>query len=254
MRNSGIQKADYSQIAQYYDRVRSKPNDILVSKILEYGKVDPRCAVLDIGCGTGRFPVNISSMGKPVICALEPSIEMLRQAVAKDELRRILWIRGDGQQLPFVVDFFDCVYMTSVIHHIENREMALREIYRVLKSGGTIVVLTYSHSGIRKHITRLFPGVLAVDLKRIPSIPSLRSMMTMVGFRDVHYHVYQCDEGYVSADEYLERVSNKYTSTLALLNEGDFQRGFKIFRARVGRKYGSLIRKISRFVFVVGRK
>jgi hypothetical protein len=78
--------------------------------------------------------------------------------------------------------------------------------------------------------------------------------MSMIGFRDVHHHVVHIDEGYIPADEYLERVRSKYMSTLTLLNENAFQRGFKIFQERVRRKYGSQIRKISRFVFVVGRK
>jgi SAM-dependent methyltransferase len=144
--------------------------------------------------------------------------------------------------------------MTSVIHHIENKEMALREIYRILKGGGTIVVLTYSHSGVRKHLLRDFPGVLAIDLKRIPSIPSLKSMMAMIGFRDVHHHVVQCDEGYVPVDDYLVRVRDKYISTLTLLSEEEFQRGLRIFHDRVRRKYGSQIRKISRYVLVTARK
>jgi hypothetical protein len=76
----------------------------------------------------------------------------------------------------------------------------------------------------------------------------------MIGFRDVHYHVVQLDEGYISTNEYLRRVRNKYMSTLTLLSEEDFQRGFKIFKERVEKKYGNRIRKISRFVYIFGQK
>jgi ubiquinone/menaquinone biosynthesis C-methylase UbiE len=221
-----------------------------LSKIIDYGKIDAGRTVLDIGCGTGRFPLSLSAVKNSMLCALEPSIEMLRQGVVKDKSKRILWVRGDGQRLPFQDGLFDCVYMTSVIHHIENKEMTLREIYRVSKKGGKCVIMTFSHSRIKKHITRDFPGVVAIDLKRIPSVLSLKKMMTMIGFRDVHHHVVQIDEGYISTNEYLERVRNKYMSTLTLLSEEDFQRGFKIFKERVKRKYGSKIRKISWFVFI----
>jgi len=254
VKKSSVPKADYSQIAKYYDRVRPAPADILLSKIIEYGKIDANCAVLDVGCGTGRYPLCISVMKNLISCALEPSAEMLKQAVLKDKSKRVLWIRGDGQRLPFQDSLFDCVYMTAVIHHIENKEMALREIYRVSKKGGKCVIMTFSHSGIKKHITRDFPGVVAIDLKRIPSVPFLKKTMTMIGFRDVHYHVVQLDEGYISTKEYLRRVRNKYMSTLTLLSEEDFQRGFMIFKERVEKKYGNRIRKISRFVFIDGRK
>lgn len=254
MNKSGVPKTDYSQIARYYDRVRPTPANILVSKIIEHGKIDANRVVLDVGCGTGRFPLSISAIKNSTLCALEPSIEMLKQAVEKDRSKRILWVRGDGQRLPFRDCAFDCVYMTAVIHHVENKKMALREIYRALKKGGKCVINTFSHSRIKKHITHDFPGVVAIDLKRVPSVPSLKKMMTMIGFRDVHHHVVQVDEGCVSIDEYLERVRNKYMSTLTLLSEDDFQRGFKIFQERVRRKYGSRFRKISWFVFVVGRK
>ena len=225
-----------------------------MSKIIDYGKIDAGRTVLDIGCGTGRFPLSLSAVKNSMLCALEPSIEMLRQGVVKDKSKRILWVRGDGQRLPFQDGLFDCIYMTAVIHHIENKEMTLREIFRVVKKGGKCVMMTFSHSRIKKHITHDFPGVVAIDLKRVPSVLSLKKMMTMIGFRDVHHHVVQIDEGYVSTNEYLERVRNKYMSTLTLLSEEDFQRGFKIFKERVKRKYGSKIRKISWFVFIDAQK
>jgi len=251
---SRLTKADYSRIAKYYDKVRPAPADILVSRIVEYGKIDVNCTVLDVGCGTGRFPLSLSTIRETIFCALEPSIEMLKQAFVKDKSKRVLWVRGDGQQLPFRDSLFDCVYMTAVIHHIENKEMALREIYPILKTGGNCVILTFSHSGIKKHITRDFPGVVAIDLKRIPSVPSLKKIMTMIGFKNVHHHPAQIDEGYISTNVYLKKVRNKYISTLTLLSEDDFQRGFKVFEERVRRKYGNRVRKISRFVFIVGRK
>jgi len=249
-----VPKTDYSQIAEYYDKVRPMPADIWLSKIIECGKIDKKCAVLDVGCGTGRFTLGISTLKNSMIWALEPSIEMLKQAVAKDKSRNILWIRGDGQKLPFRDDFFNCVYMTLVIHHIENSEMVLQEIYRALKKGGKCVIMTNSHYRMKKHVLHDFPGVTAIDLKRFPSVPSLKEAMKKIGFRDVRYHIVQQDEGYMPTDEYLERVRNKYISTLTLLSEEAFQRGFKIFQQRVRRKYGTQIRRISGFDFVVGLK
>jgi ubiquinone/menaquinone biosynthesis C-methylase UbiE len=179
---------------------------------------------------------------------------MLKQALGKDKSKRIFWVRGDGQRLPFIDNLFDCVYMVLVIHHIENREMALREICYCLKSDGNCVIMTNSHSRIRKHVLRDFPGVVALDLKRFPPIPLLKKIMMQLGFRDVHHHILRYDRGDVPTEEYLERVRNKYVSTLTLLTQDEFQRGLDVFRKKVKMKYGKRIRQIDRFIFIVGRK
>ncbi|MEM2931095.1 MAG: methyltransferase domain-containing protein, partial [Thermoproteota archaeon] len=220
----------------------------------EYGRIKSNSTVLDVGCGTGRFTLSISSAKSPMLYALDLSIEMLKQAAAKDEARGILWVRGDGQRLPFRDNLFDCIYMTLVIHHMEDKEAALRELYRTLKEGGSCVIMTNSHSRLKKHILRDFPGVIAIDLRRFPSVPSIRETMRKIGFRSVHHHIVQQDEGYVSTDEYLKRVRSKYISTLTLLSEEEFQKGFGIFQQRVWRKHGSRIRLITGFDFVVGQK
>jgi ubiquinone/menaquinone biosynthesis C-methylase UbiE len=178
---------------------------------------------------------------------------MLKQAVTKDKLRSILWVQGDGQQLPFRDSFFDCVYMTMVLHHIDNKEEALREIYRTVRKGGNCVVMTTSHSRIRKHVLKDFPGVIAIDLKRIPPVPFVKKVMREIGFRNVHYHPV-CVEEEIPLDEYLERVRKKYISTLTLLSPEAFRRGFDIFQQKARKKYGTNLRRISGFVFVVGQK
>jgi len=250
---STIPKTDYSKIAEYYDRLRLVPTEELLSRIIEYGGIDGNSAVLDVGCGTGRFPLNMPAT-RNLYCALEPSIEMLSQAVEKDRSRRIQWIRGDCQNLPFKDNVFTCVYMTAVIHHIENKHRAMDEVHRVLKSAGKCVIMTFSHGGIRKHILRDFPGVTRMDLRRVPSVPFVKTMMTAAGFRDIHYHLVRQDEGYLPTAEYLERVRNKYISTLTLFTEEEFQNGLKTFEKKVRKKYGDRIRKISQFVFVVGKR
>jgi SAM-dependent methyltransferase len=254
VKSSRIPKADYSKIAEYYDNVRPAPAPVLVSKIVEFGKISKGSSVLDVGCGTGRFSVTISDITGSDMCALDPSVEMLKHATLKDRSKRILWIRAEGQHLPFKDGLFDCVYMTAALHHIEDKEKAIHEVYRVLRRDGSCLIMTFSHYAIRRHVTHDFPGVVAIDLKRIPSVPSVKSIMTMAGFRATHHHTVKIEEGYVPTDEYLERVRNKYMSTLTLLDEEAFQRGLKVFEKRVRSKYGGRIRRVSRFVLVTGRK
>jgi len=254
MTDARVSKTNYARIADYYDEVRPPPASIWISKVIELGEIDDYGCILDVGCGTGRFPLGISNQKKALICSLEPSGEMLKKAVEKDHEKRVLWVQGDGQNMPFKDDFFDCVYMTLVIHHIEDKKSALREIYRTLKSGGNCVIMTNSHSRLKKHVLRYFPEFTAIDLKRFPTIPALKKMMVKAGFRNVHHHVVKHGEESVSTDEYLDRVRKKYISTLTLLSEEEFQRGINVFERRAREKYGEQIRRILGFDFVLGEK
>jgi len=251
-KKSIVPKTDYSKIATRYDRVRTEPGTLL-SQIIKYGGINSNSKVLDVGCGTGRFLTNLSFMTKCSLSGLEPSPEMLREAFLKDCSRGIAWIQGDGQRLPFSNEVFDCVYMTFVLHHIERKDLALQEIYRVLKKGGRCVIVTTSHSQIKRHVLDNFPGVTEIDLKRFPSVPCIKRSMSKVSFKSVHYHVFHRLES-TSTYRYLERVRGKYASTLTLFNEQEFQRRFKIFQERVQRKYGDQIKRISGFVFVEASK
>jgi ubiquinone/menaquinone biosynthesis C-methylase UbiE len=247
-----VPKTDYSKIAKYYDRVRTKPG-ALSSKIIKYGGIKPGNVVLDFGCGTGRFTNNLSALTGCLLVGLEPSLEMLRKALLKDRFRNVAWALGEGQQLPFIDEVFDCVYMTFVLHHLENKGLALQEIYRVLKKGGRCVIMTTSHSQIRRHVLNDFPGVTEIDLKRFPSVPSIKKSVINTSFKSVHYHVFHRFES-TPIRRYLERVKSKYASTLTLFNDKEFRRRFEVFKKKLQAKHGIHVERISGFVFVVARK
>lgn len=247
-------KTDYSRIANYYDKVRPPPADILISKIIQHGEIKESSLVLDVGCGTGRFPLCIKASKKAIICSLEPDIAMLNKAVEKDKFKEILWIQGDGQKLPFRGNIFDCVYMTLVIHHVEDKESALQEMRRTLKRDGNCVIMITSHFRMKRAIMHHFPKVMAIDAKRLPTVPGLKDLMVRSGFRNVHYHIVQRDEGFLPTEEYLERVRSKHISTLTLLSEEEFQKGLKIFEEKVRKKYGKQLKRIIGYDFVVGKK
>lgn len=247
-------KTDYSKIADRYDRLRHVSANIWMPKIAEYGKIKDGSLVLDIGCGTGSFVMSLLSLRNTTIFSIDNSLKMLKKALTKDKTRKAHWILSDAHQLPFRSNCFDCMYMTLVIHHFENKESALQEVYRVLKKGGSCVIMTHSHYRIKRHFLRDFPGIIAIDLKRFPSIPFLKALMKKIGFKNVHSRLAQQDEGCVTTAEILEKVKNKFISTLTLLSEEQFQKGFSIFQEKIKRKYGERKRRISKFNFVVGWK
>jgi len=106
--------------------------------------------ILDIACGTGDFSIAIARKAHPetVVHGLDLSagmLEVMKQKVDSLALgERIVAEQGDSENMGFADDTFDRVTIAFGIRNFEHREVALREILRVLKPGGRLVILELS--------------------------------------------------------------------------------------------------------------
>jgi ubiquinone/menaquinone biosynthesis C-methylase UbiE len=99
--------------------------------------------ILDLGCGTGRFSIEIAKQGAGVT-ALDPSRSMLEQMKRKKNNAEINLIHGNGYKLPFKDNIFDGVVCINVINHVTDYNILIREISRVLQKDG-FVIMTISN-------------------------------------------------------------------------------------------------------------
>lgn len=96
--------------------------------------------VLDVGCGTGRHAIRLASRGASVD-AIDFSQEMLQQAKQKAGAEDVRFAVHDlGRPLPFPDSAFDRVVCGLVVDHIADLEGLFREMRRVCKTDGCIVV------------------------------------------------------------------------------------------------------------------
>jgi ubiquinone/menaquinone biosynthesis C-methylase UbiE len=110
----------------------------------------PGGVVLDIGCGSGLAADQLVSLDAHYF-GLDfggPHIASAASRFADPAGRRLTttFVRGDGEQLPFRDASVDVVIFTEVIEHLLRPELAVWEIARVLKPGGTLVMTTNNAS------------------------------------------------------------------------------------------------------------
>jgi SAM-dependent methyltransferase len=98
-------------------------------------------ALLDVGCNAGDLLADCTTLGSHIRLAgidVNPNaVQQARLAVPSADIRH-----SSGSNLPFADATFDCVTFIEVIEHLpqELRPAACREIYRVLKPGGTLII------------------------------------------------------------------------------------------------------------------
>lgn len=94
--------------------------------------------VADIGAGTGRHSALIAETTGAQVLALEPSADMRGNAMPHAAVDQIA---ADTQALPLATRCCDAAWIAYVIHHVANIDAAAREIARVLKPGGRLLLV-----------------------------------------------------------------------------------------------------------------
>ena len=129
---------DYSRQAERYDETRSASASVL-GPLREALKGAPGRRLADIGGGTGNYALALMWEGwDPVV--VDRSAEMLARAAAK----KLETVEADAQQLPFDDETFDAAMMISMLHHVEDRHLALAEARRILTRRGRLVLLGFT--------------------------------------------------------------------------------------------------------------
>ena len=102
-------------------------------------RADPPDRLLDIGCGTGILTDRVDGDLEPDVTAgCDFSLGMLQQAAGKRP--DLSWVAADAQRLPFADASFDAAVSTEAFHWFPDQDEALRELHRVLRRGGRLLV------------------------------------------------------------------------------------------------------------------
>lgn len=143
----------FSAIADKYDLM----NDLMSFGIhriwkrflVHHSKVYDGCTVLDLAGGTGDLSIKFSKLvgHTGIVVLLDINDVMLK--MSKEKLRNlgilnnVLYIQADAECLPFSDNTFHCVAVSFGLRNFTNKNQALKEIYRVLKTGGKLLILDF---------------------------------------------------------------------------------------------------------------
>ena len=138
---TGSARVNYDAIAHLYDGqpYRAKSADPELLAFLGQRTASHPLSVLDIGCGTGnQLVANRTILPEAQLVGLDRSLGMLRQARPKST--GIVWVQADGALLPFASETFDFISCQHALHHVHDKAGMLQAAFRVLRSGGRLVV------------------------------------------------------------------------------------------------------------------
>ena len=118
------------------------------AKLIKRSGIKKGMQVVDLGCGSGAFtPFIARTVGeKGKVYALDIQADMLKQLERKlskpenRDIKNIKLIEGNAYKLPFEDGSIDLVNVVTVLQEIPDRNRALQEVNRVLKSGGILAV------------------------------------------------------------------------------------------------------------------
>ena len=110
--------------------------------VLRALELQPGEVVLDLAAGTGTSSEPFAAAGARAL-ACDFSLGMLRVGHARNP--RLPFVAGDATALPFADACFDAVTISFGLRNVSDPDAALRELARVTKAGGTLVVCEFSH-------------------------------------------------------------------------------------------------------------
>lgn len=117
-------------------------------KVVEIVKATKPESVLDIATGTGDLAINLAETSATKIIGLDISSGMLevgKTKIASKKLdHKIEMIIGDSENMSFKDNAFDAITVAFGVRNFETLEKGLKDILRVLKPGGTFVILETS--------------------------------------------------------------------------------------------------------------
>ena len=213
----GLVKGVFDSVASNYDLM----NDVMSlgthrlwkNYTIASSNVSKGDKVLDIAGGTGdlaiKFRKKVGDSGKVILSDINGSmLEEGRKNLINHGIIDVDFIQANAESLPFEDNTFDCVSIAFGLRNVTHKNIALKQMHRVLKKGGSLLVLEFSkveNEMLEKiydaYSFNLIPKLgqffandedsyqyLAESIRKHPDQETLKTMTLDAGFGFCEYH------------------------------------------------------------------
>lgn len=144
-------KQYFDNIASSWNKIRSEYfRDEVRERILDNADIENK-VVGDLGCGTGFISLGLAEKNPNIIFSIDQSTNMLKE-LRKESIRKgyknIYPVKSALDELVIFDESVDVITINMALHHVVDAEKAIKEMYRVLKNEGKVIISdVYEHNG-----------------------------------------------------------------------------------------------------------
>ncbi len=173
-------------------RAMNRHHDALTDWGLSFLTVNDGDRILDVGCGGGRTVKKLSRATTETVWGVDLSSAAIEEAFRANrrDIRRdkVIICKADVADLPFDAETFDVVTAVETIYFWPDLTAGLKEICRVMKGGGRLMLLTESR-GDGEDAEKWAEVAKTAQMERLPSADGTAAALKEAGFVGIVAHV-----------------------------------------------------------------
>ena len=249
-----INKSFEVQAAGFEGKSVNFTNEDYLNKVVQTVSPTKDMAMLEVAAGTCAVSRSFAPHIRSAVCldATESMLAVGKTEAEKSGLDNMVFVKGFAEELPFLSESFDIVISRLAFHHFTDTESAMREMARVCKCGGLVVMIDMEASeepyrDIRDKIETMRDPSHVRNL----SLPEMRILLANAGISPLKENITEMQTVLINWME-LSRTPNDIRKHIIELMEADLagkeKTGFEPYRTDKGICFDH------RWVMLVGRK